>query len=184
MTRGHLLSTNQVELLLLTLLRTVRISRWSQTVVMIALKLSLTKMRSTLPVATGVVETSQLCPDEQTRNDYGPLGVRFFCRKWIHVFFGRHICCMNLGDEQTGNCYICQSLGKWNCIDLFCASSVQRQQVLRITCSGGQPVSCFALRSRASLKIMIIGVTLSDKNNITGVCDDQHFVRCRIPCPC
>lgn len=83
MTRGHLLSTKQVELLLLILLRTVRISRWSQPVVMIALKLSLTKMRSTLPVATGVVE---LCPDEQTRNDYGPLGVRFFCRKWIHVF--------------------------------------------------------------------------------------------------
>lgn len=51
---------------------------------------------------------------------------RWFWTGWSAVFgisgsmlFGQPICCFKLGKRQTGNCYIRQSLEKWNCLDFL-----------------------------------------------------------------
>ena len=49
-----------------------------------------------LPVVTGVVETSNMFPENHARDDLGPVGVRFFGNSGLQIF-GLPILCVGLG---------------------------------------------------------------------------------------
>jgi hypothetical protein len=74
----------------------------------------------------------RFCPENPTRDDFGPVGV-WFLEKSGSMLFGRPICCFKLGKGQTENCYIRQSLEKWNRLDFL---SLGRQGSLVVRALG------------------------------------------------
>ena len=67
---------------------------------------------------------------------------------------------------------------------ILCIYSLQRERVLHITCLGTKTVTCFALRSRALLKVVLTGVELTVEEDqlkwkIPGLCDSDRSVQRR-----
>ena len=71
-----------------------------------------------LPAVTGVVETSNICPENPTRDEFGQVGVRLLER--VDSCFLANLYIMSGWVKDKLGMDACESFQKWNCFDLLC----------------------------------------------------------------